>query len=118
MLQRRALLLLLPGSALAQAAATEPVHVLHIARGELPADQRRIVARQGDQVRLRVTSDGRGDLHLHAYRLSASLGPGSTVELAFTARAAGRFPLTWHPAGADADAPHAQPLAMLEVQPR
>jgi hypothetical protein len=106
------------GSASAQAA--EVLRSLHIVDGTLPPDERLIEARKGDRLRLRVTSNRAGELHLHAYRLSLALTPGETAELAFGAFATGRFRLEWHPAkaeGAPAGGHDAAPLATLEVQP-
>lgn len=111
---------LLAGCAAAFAQAPQsPAPVdLRITKGEVAPELRRIPVRQGEQVRLRITSDTPGQLQVQAYRMQASLGPGSVVNLSFTAKAAGRFPITWHAAGAAAGSPEGPPLAMLEVSPR
>ena len=94
---------------------------LTIARGAVPPPQRLIKVEKGDALRLRITSDAPGELHLHGYRLAAKLTPGQPAELAFTAYATGRYPLEWHaagettPTGAHRRGP---PLATLEVQPK
>jgi hypothetical protein len=114
--RRQLLLLACAGPAAAQqgGAAQE----LRIAGGSLPPVQRRIVASKGDRVRLRVSSDKPGELHLHAYRIAARVEPGRDAHLDFTAFATGRFPVSWHADGAAAgDHSHA-PLAWLEVRPR
>jgi hypothetical protein len=100
--------------------APEKYFALAIVRGRLPAEQRVIKVEKGDAVRLRVTSDEPGDLHLHGYRLAATLTPGVAAELAFTAHATGRYPFEWHGAGAAAKsgAHHGPPLAALEVRPK
>jgi hypothetical protein len=98
---------------------------LSIANGILPAEQRLIKVQKGQQLRWRITSNKAGELHLHAYRLHASVQPGHTAELAFTAHATGKFRLEWHGAQ-DKSSPkdaapghhHAAPLATLEVRPR
>ena len=92
---------------------------LSIAGGAVPTAQRVLRVVKGDAVRLRVTSDVPGELHLHAYRLEAKVGPASPAELTFNAFATGRFRLEWHPAGAPAaGSHHAPPLAFLDVHPK
>ena len=53
----------------------------------------------GQQVRLTVTSEEQGVLHLHGYEQAAGVDVGDTVELAFTADRAGQFPFELHVAG-------------------
>jgi hypothetical protein len=43
-------------------------------------------------VKLRWTTDRPIILHLHGYDIEAKVEPGAVTEMAFTARAAGRFP--------------------------
>lgn len=68
---------------------------------------------QGESVVLRWSAARPTVLHLHGYRLAAEAGPGKVAELAFTARAAGRFAVETH----RADGRHAA-LLYLEVLPR
>lgn len=68
---------------------------------------------QGEAVVLRWSATRPTVLHLHGYRLAAEAGPGKAAELAFTARAAGRFAVETH----RADGRHAA-LLYLEVLPR
>jgi FtsP/CotA-like multicopper oxidase with cupredoxin domain len=68
---------------------------------------------QGDAVVLRWAASRPTVLHLHGYRLATEAGPGKMAELAFTARAAGRFAVETH----RADGRHAA-LLYLEVLPR
>ena len=94
---------------------------LTIVKGSVPAQQRLLKVEKGDALRLRITSDAPGELHLHGYRESARLTPGQTSELAFTAYATGRYPFEWHPAGENSTggARHrGPPLATLEVRPK
>jgi len=87
----------------------------------VPAQQRLLKVEKGDALRLRITSDASGELHLHGYRESAKLAPGQTTELAFTAYATGRYPFEWHPAGENAaggSRHRGPPLATLEVRPK
>jgi hypothetical protein len=94
---------------------------LTIVHGTAPPPQRLLKVEKGDALRLRITSDAPGELHLHGYRLAAKLAPGQPAELAFTAYATGRYPLEWHAAGeAAATGAHRRgaSLATLEVQPK
>ena len=100
---------------------TEAKLTFVVTDGMLPKELRRIKVTKGDQIRWRVSSNTAGALHLHAYRLSATLQAGQPTELAFTAFATGQFRLEWHGASetsAPAAGHHAPPLAILEVQPR
>lgn len=92
---------------------------LSIVRGAVAAQQRLIRVQKGDAVRLRVTSDVPGELHLHGYRLETKAAPGQPSELAFRAYATGRYPLEWHTAGdgASSRSPRVRALATLEVRP-
>jgi hypothetical protein len=122
--RRRALLAF--GAACCTAGAAEPppaevLRSLRIIDGTLAPEERLIAVQKDDRLRLRITSNLAGELHLHAYRLGVAVAPGQAAELAFTAHATGRFRIEWHPAAARADAPdahHAPPLATLEVRPR
>lgn len=99
----------------------EKTFELTIVRGALPAPQRLLKVEKGDALKLQITSDAPGELHLHGYRLAAKLLPGQPAELAFTAYATGRYPLEWHAAGeAAATGAHRRgpPLATLEVRPK
>jgi hypothetical protein len=94
---------------------------LNIVRGQVAAPQRLLKVDKGDALKLRITSDAPGELHLHGYRLAAMLASGQPAELAFTAHATGRYPFEWHPAdNAPAAGAHRRgpPLATLEVQPK
>jgi hypothetical protein len=73
-----------------------------------------------DRVRLRVRSAVAGEVHIHGYRLEAKLAAGTPQELAFRARATGRYRIEWHPADdAARKADHHGPaLAILEVRPK
>ena len=83
-------------------ARAEPrVFDLALKDGRLPENQRLLRVRQGDEVTLRWTSDRAFTLHLHGYDLEAQLGPQGPIELRFTARATGRFPLEIHGAGTE-----------------
>ena len=95
------------------AALAEPrLFDLELKDGRLPEDQRLLRVRQGDEVTLKWTTDRPFTLHLHGYDLEARLVPQTPVELRFTARATGRFPLEIHGPGTERTVGH------LEVHPR
>ena len=94
---------------------------LAIVKGSVPAPQRLLKVEKGDALRLRISSDAPGELHLHGYRESVKLAPGQTAELAFAAYATGRYPFEWHPVRenpAGGSRHHGPPLATLEVRPK
>ena len=113
-------LVICSASSVFAADAPEKSFNLTIVRGAVSAEQRVLKVEKGDAVRMRVTSDTPGELHLHGYRLAAQLTPGTPAALAFTAYATGRYPFEWHGAGAAAKpgAHHAPPLAAIEVRPK
>jgi len=93
---------------------------LAITNGSVPKEQNLIRVDKDTMIRLRVSSDAPGDLHLHAYKLEQHLVPGTPAELAFNAHATGRFRFEWHPEKAEAKSGdhHGPPLATLEVMPK
>ena len=101
------------------APSPEKTFDLTISRGAVSPGERVWRVNKDDVVRLRVTSDAPGEIHLHGYLLSAKLMPGSRAKLAFKAYATGRYRLEWHPAGEiKSGGHHAPPLATLEVGPQ
>lgn len=115
-----ALLCLVATAAGGAADSPDKTFDLTIARGALPAEQRILRVTKGDTVRLRVTSDAPGEVHLHGYRLEAKLVPGVRGEIVFNAYATGRYRFEWHLAGeaSKSGSHHGPPLATLEVRPR
>src|SRR5258706_6282176 len=67
------------------AGSPERTFELTIVRGAVPTPQRLLKVEKGDALKLRITSDAPGELHLHGYRLAAKLAPGEPTELAFNA---------------------------------
>ncbi len=101
------------------AGAAERVFELRIEGGKLAKKNRVIRVTQGDAVRLRWTADAPVVLHLHGYDIERKVEPGTIAEMAFTARATGRFSISIHgEAGASKGGHHHHPLAHLEVHPR
>lgn len=112
-------LIVVPCPPAAMAQAREMTFDLAIAKGKVAAAMRLIRVKQGDAVRLRWTSDRPIILHLHGYDIEKKVEPGKVTEMAFEARATGRFPVEEH--SADAKGGHAHghaPLARVEVLPR
>ena len=100
--------------------AEERSFELGIVNGALPEQQRRLTVTKDDNVRLRVTSDVAGELHLHAYRIALKLTPGEPKHIGFKAFATGRFPFEWH---GTADAKSAKQhshggFGVIEVHPK
>ena len=118
----RILLAIIASAAIGARAAdtTEKSFELAIVHGAVAASQRVLQVEKDDAVRVRVTSDAAGELHLHGYRLEAKLSPGAPAELAFKAYATGRYPFEWHGSEETAKpgAHHRPPLAALEVRPK
>lgn len=91
-----------------------------VPRGPAAAKPRLLRVQKDDRLRLRVTSAVAGEIHIHGYRLEAKLAASAPHELAFEARATGRYRIEWHPAD-DATRKcdhHGPPLATLEVRPK
>jgi hypothetical protein len=57
-------------------------------------------------------------LHLHGYDIELKVEPGRAAEMAFTAHATGRFPVSVHVPAAGGGHTHDPPLIHVEVQPR
>jgi hypothetical protein len=103
--------------AIAQTA--EVVFDLSIEKGRVAANMRLIRVRQGDAVRLRWTTDRPILLHLHGYDIETKVEPGAITEMAFAARATGRFPIEEHRPNAQGGHSHGEaPLVRIEVYPR
>ena len=106
-------------AAVATAQTPEVVFDLKIENGQVAPDMRLIRVKQGDAVRLRWTSDRRIALHLHGYDIEIKVDPGAVADMAFTARATGRFPVEEHKPNARAGQSHGEvPLVRIEVRPR
>ena len=111
-------LLLTPSLAGIGAKADELTFELRIERGQLPPAKRLIRVKQGDIVKLRWSSDRPIALHLHGYDIERKVEPGVVVEMSFTARATGRFPVAEHQARSGGSHTHGAPIVQVEVLPR
>ena len=104
---------------LAFAQTLEVVFDLKIEKGKVAQSMRLIRVRQGDAVKLRWTTDRPIMLHLHGYDIEKKVEPGAVAEMAFEARATGRFPVEEHKPDAKGSHSHGEaPLVRIEVRPR
>jgi hypothetical protein len=103
----------------AAAQTSEAVFDLRIANGSVALNMRLLRVRQGDAVKMRWTTDRPIILHLHGYDIEMKVEPGKVTEMAFTARATGRFPIEEHKSDARGGHSHGEaPLVRIEVYPR
>ena len=103
----------------AVAQSPEVVFDIKIEKGRVPPSMRLIRVKQGDAVKLRWTSDKAIVLHLHGYDIETKVEPGAVAEMAFAARATGRFPVEEHKPDAKGGHSHGEaPLVRIEVRPR
>jgi hypothetical protein len=106
-------------AAVAGSAAEERIFILNLEHGAVPPDMQVIQVQQGDQVKLRWTTDKTIVVHLHGYDLLKTVEPGELAEMSFDARAAGRFPVSEHVPDAAGHGHHGhRSLLRLEVRPR
>jgi hypothetical protein len=108
--------------------ADEKSFQLNLQKGVAPKAERLVQVTKGDAVRIKLTSDQPGELHLHAYRVVAKLTDAKqAVDVSFQAQATGRFRFEWHPEvtpaqnGATPKASkghHHEAVATLEVRPK
>jgi hypothetical protein len=90
---------------------------LKIQGGRVPQNMRLVRVKQGDTVKLRWTSDRPIVLHLHGYDIERKVEPGTVSEMAFVARATGRFSVEEHEP--DAKGGHGETaLVRIDVLPR
>jgi hypothetical protein len=103
----------------ARAQAAEVTFDIKIEKGRVAQSMRLIRVRQGDAVRLRWSTDRPIDLHLHGYDIEIKVEPGKSADMAFTARATGRFPVEEHKPNARGGHSHGEAsLVRVEVYPR
>ena len=95
--------------------AAELTFDLKIEHEQVAQNMRLIRVKQLDVVRLRWGTDQPLTVHLHGYDVEKRLAPGTATAMAFTAYAAGRFPVHLHGAGGAHDE---TPLVVIEVYPK
>jgi len=104
---------------IATAQTPEVVFDLKIEKGRVAQNMRLIRVKQGDAVRLRWTTDRPIILHLHGYDIETKVEPGAVAEMAFEARATGRFPVEEHTPNVKGGHSHGETaLVRVEVRPR
>lgn len=114
-----ALLLLLVAIAPACAQTADLAFDLKIEQGRVPQNMRLLRVKQDDAVKLRWASDQPIILHLHGYNIEKSVEPGTVTEMAFIARATGRFSVEEHKPNARGSHAHGKAsLVRIEVRPR
>lgn len=100
------------------AIAAELTFELRVANGRVPQNMRLIRVKRNDVVTLKWSTDAPMSIHLHGYDIEKELKPGIVTEMAFTARATGRFTIEPHigktPTGGHA---HGVVLVTIEVVP-
>ena len=106
------------GQDLTQNTAAERVFDFRVEGGKLVAGHPVIRVKQNERVRLRWTAAEPVELHLHGYDIELRVAPGAAAEMAFEARATGRFPIQTHGQNAAQGGHHHGPaLVYLEVYP-
>ena len=102
-------LVLRPGpSQISPDAPRERTIDLAVENGAMTPDE--VEVGEGNQVRLRVTSDEPLEIHLHGYDLEREVAPGEPATLSFEADLTGRFEMEDHESE--------EVLGVLIVQPR
>jgi hypothetical protein len=110
--------LTLVGSDPAITSAAEVTFVLAITNGHVPANMQLIRVKQNDMVKLQWSTDKPMQIHLHGYDIEKDLKPGTVTEMAFAARATGRFTVAPHTGEAPGgDHAHGDVLVTVEVYP-
>lgn len=106
------------GSMIVPAKAAEVTFSVRIEHGRVPEAMRVIRVKEGDFVRLLVSTDRAATLHLHGYDIEKQVRPGMDTEFAFKAYATGRFSIHLHDPQARSGAHEEAPLVYIEVYPR
>ena len=99
--------------------AAEVAFDLRIEKGRVAKNMRTIRVKQGDAVTLRWTTDRQIVLHLHGYDIEKKVEPGAVTEMAFVARATGRFSVEEHKLDVKGGHSHGEAaLVRIEVLPK
>ena len=70
--------------------------VIHLVGGQPVGGKQKISVRKGDTIRLKVTSDEAGEIHVHGFDLEEEAAPGKPASFTFTANIEGRFEVESH----------------------
>ena len=71
--------------------------VIHLVNGQPVGGKRKISVKRGDTIRLKVTSDEAGEIHVHGFDLEKETAPGAPARFMFKADIEGRFEVESHP---------------------
>jgi heme/copper-type cytochrome/quinol oxidase subunit 2 len=90
--------------------ASPSVYDIVVKGGRRVSEPAVLKVHQGDDVKLRISSDVADEFHLHGYNLHVRVSPGQSAVLQFTAKLTDRFTYEMHKAGLE--------LGALEVYPK
>jgi len=74
--------------------------VIHLVGGQPVGGKRKISVKKGDTIRLKVTTDEAGEIHVHGFDLEEEAAPGKPASFTFTANIEGRFEVESHASNA------------------
>ncbi len=69
-----------------------------------------VSVREGDRMKMSLTSDSPVEIHVHGYDLEREVETGGSAEISYEADLTGRFPMEDHETGSE--------LGVLVVEPR
>jgi FtsP/CotA-like multicopper oxidase with cupredoxin domain len=87
-----------------------PVRTIRVKGGQAVGGVDTITYHDGDQVRLRVTSDADDEVHLHGYDIEKPVTPSAPAVFSFKADIEGRFDIELHSTDTQ--------IALLQVEPK
>jgi FtsP/CotA-like multicopper oxidase with cupredoxin domain len=87
-----------------------PVRTIRVKDGQAVGGVDTITYHDGDQVRLRVTSDADDEVHLHGYDIEKPVTPSAPAVFSFKADIEGRFDIELHSTDTQ--------IALLQVEPK
>lgn len=93
---------------------------IHLEKRHLKDELKKIVVKQGQQIRIIWHTDETVEVHLHGYDIELRVTANEPAEMNFRARATGRFPITSHGFGEQSGQggkSHHRALLYLEVYP-
>lgn len=70
--------------------------VIHVVNGQPVGGVQKISVKKGDTIRLKVTSDQDGEIHVHGFDLEQEAGPGKPASFNFKADIEGKFTVESH----------------------
>ena len=74
--------------------------VIHLVGGQPVGGKQKISVKKGDTIRLKVTTDEAGEIHVHGFDLEEEAAPGKPASFTFTANIEGRFEVESHASNA------------------